>query len=176
MENLKAELASDLDGTFPSVVSRLGRGVYSGLLQLTGDHHQAEDLSQEAFIRAYGALKNYPAERILALRLPGWVWTIALNLLRNHIRAQGRRPVPARLEEAGYIPPEPPDTDAWRRRWALLSEAQRTAVILRHVVGLSYQEMAQATGRPPNTLRSDVHRGLANLRSIIQRENLEEET
>ena len=176
MENLAAELATDLDGTFPSVVSRLGSGVYSGLLQLTGDHHRAEDLTQEAFIRAYGALRSYPSERILELRLSGWVWTIALNLLRNDIRAQRRRPVPAKLDDAGYIPPDPPDTDAWRRRWALLSEAQRTAVILRHVVGLSYREMTDATGRPPNTLRSDVHRGLANLRSIIHREHLEEET
>lgn len=175
MENLTTALASDLDGTFPSVVSRMQNGLYSGLRQLTGDHHRAEDLTQETFIRAYGALRRYPDERIRQLRLRGWMWTIALNLLRNHVRSEGRRPVAVKLEEAGYIPPEPPDAEAWKRRWALLSETQRNAVILRHVVGMSYQEMSHATGRPRNTLRSDVRRGLAHLRSIIEKEHGKEE-
>ena len=174
MDDLTRALASDLDGTFPEVVSRFQHGVFSGLRQLTGDHHRAEDLTQEAFIRAHRALATYPPERIRAMRLRGWVWTIALNLTRNQLRSERRRPAPARLEDPGYLPPEPPDAAAWSRRWAQLPPAQRRAVILRHVAGLSYREISEATERPPSTVRSDVRRGLARLRSIIEEETREE--
>ena len=169
-DNLPTELASDLDESFPQLVARLQNGVFSGLRQLAGDHHRAEDLTQETFIRAYLALQSYPAERIREMRLRGWIWTIALNLFRNDVRASARRPVPVRLEDAGYTQSEPPDSRAWRRRWALLPPAQRRAVILRHVAGLSYREIAEATDRPASTVRSDVRRGLARLRSAIEEE------
>ena len=171
MDDLAKALAADLDKAFPDLVSRLQNGVFSGLRQLTGDHHRAEDLTQEAFIRAYRAIQTYPAERIRTMRLRGWVWTIALNLLRNQARAESRHPRPVRLEEVGYLPASPPDSQAWRRRWMLLSTAQRTAVILRHVAGLSYREISEATDRPQSTVRSDVRRGLSRLRSIIAEEN-----
>lgn len=171
MDDLAEALASDLDRSFPDLVSRLQHGVFSGIRQLTGDHHRAEDLTQEAFIRAYRAMQTYPAERIVTMRLRGYVWTIALNLLRNHIRDESRRPTSVRLEEPGYLPVDPPDSHAWRRRWELLPPVQRRAVILRHVAGLSYQEISEATGRPQSTVRSDVRRGLARLRSIIEAES-----
>ena len=171
MDDLARSLASDLDEAFPDLVSSLQHGVFSGLRQLTGDHQRAEDLTQEAFIRAYRAMRTYPAERIRTMRLRGWVWTIALNLVRNDIRSESRRPTPTRLEEAGYLPEEPPDSETWRRRWTLLPVAQRRAVILRHVAGLSYQEISEATGRSASTVRSDVRRGLARLRSIIAQES-----
>ena len=175
MENLARALASDLDKAFAELVCELQHGVFSGILQLTGDHHRAQDLTQEAFIRAYLALRTYPSERIRSMRLRGWVWTIALNLLRNQIRSQTLRPVPVRLEDAGYIPTEPPRLRAWQRKWALLPSTQRQAVILRHVAGLSYQEISEATARPRSTARSDVHRGLNRLRAIIEQEHFEEE-
>ena len=174
MDDLAETLASDLDGAFPDLVTTLQHGIFSGLRQLTGDHHRAEDLTQEAFIRAYLAMRTYPAERIRAMRLRGWVWTIALNLLRNEVRASTRHPVPVRLKEAGYTQSEPPDSRAWGRRWAFLPPAQRRAVILRHVAGLSYREISDATNRPSSTVRSDVRRGLARLRSVIEEEMNEE--
>ena len=172
---LAKELASDLDKSFPELVSGLQNGVFSGLRQLTGDHHRAEDLTQEAFIRAYLALRSYPAERIREMRLRGWVWTIALNLLRNEVRGMARRPVLVKFEDEGYTQAEPPDSHAWRCRWEVLPPAQRRAVILRHVAGLSYQEITEATGRPASTVRSDVRRGLARLRSVIEEETSKEE-
>ena len=175
MDHLAKDLASDLDEAFPKLVSRLQDGVFSGLRQLTGDHHRAEDLTQEAFIRAYLALRSYPTERVRNMQLRGWVWTIALNLLRNDVRSQAQRPVLVKLEEAGYAPPEPPDSHVWRRRWALLPPSHRRAVILRHVAGLSYQEISEAAGRPESTVRSDVRRGLARLRSVIEEEDQKEE-
>lgn len=59
------------------------------------------------------------------------------------------------------------ERDRWSRLLADLSPAQRTAVVLRHVDGLSYAEIAEAIGRPENTVKSHVHRGLAALRMAL---------
>ena len=70
----------------------------------------------------------------------------------------------------GAPDPEPADSAAWDRRLAALPSAQRRAVVLRHVVGLSYQEIAEAVARPEGTVKTDVHRGLERLRAVIEQE------
>jgi RNA polymerase sigma-70 factor (ECF subfamily) len=169
MEDLCRRLAADLDTAFPDLVRALGDDVYSGLRRLFGPD-VAEDLTQETFIRAFGALRGYDRDRIRELRLRGWIWTIALNLGRNHARDRARRPLPVDGIEVGTGDPEPADAAAWDRRLGQLSNAQRKAVVLRHVVGLGYEEIAEATGRAEVTVRSDVHRGLARLRRIMEEE------
>lgn len=168
--DLCARLASDLEGAFPEVVELLSGDVFSGLRRLAG-HHAAEDLMQETFIRAYRALGTYDTDRIGALKLRGWIWTIALNLGRNHARDKARRPIPVALEDRhGIEDPELPDSAAWDRRLAALPTPQKRAVVLRHVVGLDYPEIAEATGRAEGTVKSDVHRGLERLRTIMENE------
>lgn len=170
MDDLCIRLASDLDAAFPELVTDLADDVYSGLRRMAGAD-AAEDLTQETFIRAYRALQGYEAGRIRDLRLRGWIWTIALNLGRNHARDRDRRPTPVMLEDRFGAPdPEPVDSAAWDRRLAGLAPAQRRAVVLRHVVGLEYAEIAAATGRAEATVRSDVHRGLDRLRRILEEE------
>ncbi len=169
MDELCRRLARDVDAAFPDLVSHLEGRLYTGLRRLHGD--AAEDLTQETFIRAYRALRTYDPERIRSLRLHGWVWTIALNLGRNHARDRARRPIPVPLDDRhGVTDPEPADVAAWDRRLRRLPAPQRTAVVLRHVAGLSYPEIAAATGRPEGTVKADVHRGLARLRRIIEEE------
>jgi RNA polymerase sigma-70 factor (ECF subfamily) len=171
MDDLCRRLADDFDTTFPEVVSALSDDVYSGLRRLAGTD-EAEDLTQETFIRAYKALRGYPEERIRSLRLRGWIWTIALNLGRNHARDRARRPTPVMLEDRfGVEDPEPPDSTAWDRRLSRLATAQRQAVVLRHVVGLDYDEIAEAIDRPAGTVKSDVHRGLDRLRRLMEEES-----
>lgn len=169
MDDLCRRLASDLDGAFPELVAHLADDVTSGLWRLHGQ--DAEDLTQETFIRAYRALKAYPSERIENLRLRGWIWTIALNLGRNHARDRARRPRLVAMEDRPSAPePEPVDGEAWNRRLGRLPAAQRKAVVLRYVVGLSYAEIAEALDRPEGTVKADVHRGLARLRTIMEEE------
>jgi RNA polymerase sigma factor (sigma-70 family) len=170
MEELCSRLASDLDAAFPDLVTALGDDVYSGLRRIAGPD-EAEDLTQETFIRAYRALQGYEQARVRDLRLRGWIWTIALNLGRNHARDRARRPTLTRLEDRFGLPdPDPVDSEAWDRRLAALPSAQRQAVVLRHVVGLEYPEIAAATGRTEATVRSDVHRGLDRLRQRLEQE------
>jgi len=168
MEELASRLASDLDASFPDLVNAFRRDLYSGLRNLSGN--DAEDLTQEAFIRAYRALAGYDGTRIRNLQLRGWIWTIALNLGRNHARSRARRPTVTLAHEPTHSDPEPADTEAWGRRIGALSPRQRRAVVLRHVVGLSYAEIAATTDSPEGTVKADVHRGLARLRTIIEEE------
>ena len=171
-DELTVALAADLDDNFPVVVERMGRRLYWGLRRMSGDHHEAEDLAQEALIRAYQALCGYDRDRIAGLRLEPWLWTIALNLGRNHLRSRSRRPTLVEWDEPrGVEDPELVDGAAWERRLAALSPAQRTAVVLRHVVGLGIDEITEATGRPAGTVKADIHRGLSRLREIMEAES-----
>ncbi len=169
---LVLDLARDLDAAFPRLVEHMSPRLYWGLRRMTGDGHQAEDLSQEALIRAYRALSGYPPERIRELRLEPWVWTIAINTGRNHLRDRARRPtLVAEATEPGGYDLEPPDTAAWQRRLNTLNRIQRQAVVLRHVVGFGIPEIADITGRPEGTCKADIHRGLKKLREIMENED-----
>lgn len=169
MNDVCQRLAKDVDGVFPEVVEVMRNDLYSGLRRL--QPNDAEDLTQETFIRAYRSLKEYPPQRIRQLQLRGWLWTIALNLGRNHARDRARRPIPVALVDRHKTEdPELPDTEAWDRRFRSLSVVQRQAVVLRHVVGLGTEEIAAVLDRPVGTVKADIHRGLVRLRTIMENE------
>lgn len=171
MDDLTTALARDLEGAFPMLVESAGPGLYWGLRRLCGDHQEAEDLTQETFIRAYRALGEFDRGRFEELRLSSWLWTIALNLGRNHLRNRSRRPTLVEMHANPVVDdPEPPDLAAWDTRLSTLPANQRRAVVLRHVVGLGIGEIAEATGRPEGTVKADIHRGLDRLRRVMEQE------
>ena len=170
MSEIGNSLATDLDGAFPSIVEMMGTKIYWGLRRLSRDHQEAEDLTQETFIRAYQALSKYDQARIRSINLQPWVWTIALNLGRNHLRDRARRPTYVELVEHGTTDPELVDEQSWDRRLTHLNRHQKKAVVLRHVAGLGIRDISEATGRPEGTVKADIHRGLAQLRQIIEEE------
>ena len=170
-------LAADRERAFPDLVRILQHGVYSGALQLTRNRHDAEDVTQETFVRVYRALGGYDADRIRNLQLRPWIWTIALNLCRNRARSAARRPEAPltddrvdMYEDTTAQALETASLEEWRQRLAALPGPQRTAVVLHHVVGLPHAEIADSTGRTESTTRSDVRRGLARLRTMIEEE------
>ena len=176
------DLARDIDGVFPALVSAHQDGIYSGVRRLLPSAADAEDVAQETFVRAYRALKGYGAARIEQLAVRPWLWTIALNLCRNAARSRSRRPALVPLDRAGEQPdarladeaalagiPDP----AWRRRLEALPAAMRTAVVLRHVVDLPYAEVATAMARPVGTVKADVHRAIGRLRDMLIEEREE---
>lgn len=177
LNQLPSRLAADRDRAFPDLVRALQDGVYSGVLQFTRNRHDAEDVTQETFLRVYRALDTYGEGRIQDLQLRPWVWTIALNLCRNRARSAGRRPETPLVEDHADATADPAtdvieseDLSTWRHRLAALPGPQRTAVVLHHVVGLPYAEIVESTGRTESTTRSDVRRGLARLRTLIEEE------
>jgi RNA polymerase sigma-70 factor (ECF subfamily) len=142
------------------------------------DRAAAEDIAQDTFVNAYRALGGYPPARIAALRLRPWLARIALNLARNQLRrhrpsdsdnAAIEAPAPARDEPLSLVQRRE-EKDMWGRLLNALPDRYRLAVALRHVEGLSYDELAQATGRPLGSVKSDVHRGVALLRAAYDAE------
>jgi len=188
---LLAALAIDLDAAFEGLVLAHQDRLYSIALRLLGDPRDAEEIAQDALVRAYRALASYDTARIRDLRLRPWLATIAINLCRN--RARRRTPVLVPLEPpAGSPSADRPHTGAAMsladpaagplesavrhdsaRRWAglvaSLPPLYRTPIVLRHVDGLSYDEMSSVLGRPEGTLKAQVHRGLALLRAAYQK-------
>jgi RNA polymerase sigma-70 factor (ECF subfamily) len=153
--------------------------VYGVALRMTGRPADAEDLAQEAFLRAYRALRRYEPERIAGLLIRGWLAAIVANLGRD--QARRRRPPTAALDDlADHITDRSPGPEelaarretarTWHHRLAALPEAQRQAVELRHIEGLTYPELAVALGRPLGTVKSDVHRGVRALRRAWARD------
>jgi len=172
-------LAADLDLAFPGFLAHHQDLVYGIALRMTRRPADAEDLAQDAFIRAYRALASYDARRISELRPRGWLAAIVSNLGRNRMRRV--RPPTTGLEVAVEVTedgdPGPERiaerreaAQAWRCRLALLPGRYRRAVELRHVSGLSYPELAEALDRPLGTVKSDVHRGVKLLREAVLQE------
>jgi len=173
---LASKLARDVDSAFPELVIEFQDRLYSGIRAYVGAA-EAEDVTQETFIRAHKALHTYEQSRVEALALSGWIWTIALNLCRNWFRTKSRRPKSVQLSfdraDTTSVEAEAVDIamlDAWRDRLGTLPPAQRDAVVLRHVVGLTYREISAATERPEGTTKTDVSRGLAALRRTLSEE------
>lgn len=183
-ETLARSLADDLDGAFERLVRAYQDRLYAFGLRLTGSPRDAEEIAQDAFVRAYRALARYPADRVAALQLRPWLFQITVNVARNRARAR-RVPEVALASPDGSRdtlavtpadPAERPDAVAERRddqaRLAALVAAlparYRAAVVLRHVQGLSYQEIAAILGQPAGTVKSNVHRGVALLRAALE--------
>ena len=182
---LAKRLSRDLDGTFPAVVAGHADRLYTLALRLLGDRRDAEEVAQDALVRAYRAMAGYPRERVAELRLRPWLASIAVNLARNRRRRVDDRRPPNQLEpmlDGGFDLPTDdrgwgaPGSTADRRETqrelaaALLrlNVTVRAAVVLRHVDGLSLAETAEALGRPEGTIKAQVHRGLRELRTILE--------
>ena len=155
---------------FERMVREHQHRVFAVGFALTGNRHDAEEVAQDTFLRAYRALATYPPERIRDLKQRPWLHRIAVNVVRN--RARGAKPRTAELNgsESDHAPG--PESRALQRaemdelacRLAGLPPRYREAVVLRHVHEMSYEEVAEALDQPVGTVKSNVHRGLKMLR------------
>lgn len=178
-EQVSERLAVDLDDGFTELVRVHATAVRGFLFRVTGSSSEADDLGQDTFLRAYTALQDYSPQRRRELRPRAWLMAIAANVWRNHVRTSVRRPVSATtIEDAGRAwpdgrpgPEERAGTSEDRRRLVSalreLPENPRVAVVLRHVVGLSYMEIAEAQGCPVGTVKAQVSRGIGSLRQLM---------
>ncbi len=182
-DTLTVGLATDLDGTFEALVGAHQDRLYSIALRVLDNPADAEEAAQDAFVRAYRALAGYEEARIRELRLRPWLATIVLNVCRTRrSRAATSRttlsidvPLPVDVEPRTPValgPAAVADRHAGHDTWAALlltlPTAHRQAVVLRHVDGLSYPELASALGKPEGTVKAQVHRGLVQLRAAYE--------
>ncbi|MGD9528855.1 RNA polymerase sigma factor [Pseudonocardia sp.] len=174
---LAAGLVRDLDAGFAQVVHAHRDLLYSVARSFARADADAEDLAAETLLRAYRALCGYPPERIADLAVRPWLLTILRNTARNRARDAARRPGPPPAFEPAEDPSPAPgpaeqvEAAEVRRRLgdvlARLPEAQRTAVVLRHVQGLPTTEVAEVLGCKVGTAKSHISRGLARLRELL---------
>ena len=135
------------------------------------DPHEAEDLAQETFIKAYKALGNFRGESAFYT----WLYRIAINTANNYLVSRGRRPPntdidvddPEQIEaHAMMADTDSPEENQFRdelkaeidRAIAELPEDLRTAFTLREFSGLSYEEIAEIMDCPVGTVRSRIFR------------------
>lgn len=135
------------------------------------DQHEVQDLAQEAFIKAYRALPNFRGDSAFYT----WLYRIAINTAKNHLVAQGRRPPSGDIDAADaeqyegdsalkeYASPERELlTDEIQRVVATaideLPDDLKTAITLRELEGMSYEEIADAMDCPIGTVRSRIFR------------------
>src|SRR5881394_3565763 len=159
--------------SWESVVETHSGRVYRLAYRLTGNQHDAEDLTQEVFVRVFRSLSSYTPGTF-----EGWLHRITTNLFldmarrRQRIRFEGLgddaagrlsgdEPTPAQAFDARHL-----DTDVQQALEALAPE-YRAAVVLCDIEGLSYEEVAATLGVKLGTVRSRIHRGRAQLRTAL---------
>ena len=132
--------------------------VYGFLRRFVRDGGAAEDLTQETFLRALGA--SYTANG----QERAWVFQIARNLARDHLRAHARAPVTAQLDDQAGSSRNSVLALELESALATLAEEDREVFLLKEVGGLAYAEIALACGLTPDAVRSRLHRTRLALR------------
>ncbi|MDE0062705.1 MAG: RNA polymerase sigma factor RpoE [Gammaproteobacteria bacterium] len=135
------------------------------------DPDEVQDVAQEAFVRAFRALPRFRGESAFYT----WLYRIALNTTRNHVAARNRRPPPTDIDVADARLMDGVDTlrddedplaalsrdelsSEIRQAIGALPDDQRSAVILREMDGLSYDQIAEVMHCPVGTVRSRIFR------------------
>jgi RNA polymerase sigma-70 factor (ECF subfamily) len=157
---------------FDLLVTKYQRKIFRLLSRLIRDPGEVEDVAQEAFIKAYRALPNFRGDSAFYT----WLYRIAINTAKNWLVSQGRRAPTATdtdIEDAETFDDgehlrdlNTPDAmllsrqvaDAVNRAIERLPEDLRTAVVLRELEGLSYEEIAETMNCPIGTVRSRIFR------------------
>jgi RNA polymerase sigma-70 factor, ECF subfamily len=157
---------------FDLLVAKYQRKIFRLLSRLIRDSAEIEDVAQEAFIKAYRALPNFRGDSAFYT----WLYRIAINTAKNYLVSQGRRaPTSTETEiedaetfdDGDYLRDlNTPDSmlltkqvaEAVNRAIDQLPEDLRTAIVLRELEGLSYEEIAESMQCPIGTVRSRIFR------------------
>jgi RNA polymerase sigma-70 factor (ECF subfamily) len=169
------------------IVQRFSRRIYNLCYRFAGSEGDAEDLTQEVFLKVYRTMSSFDPERAA---FSTWLTTVARNLLVDHFRRskndratdsmdsvsgddEDSQPLSDRIADSG---PGPDTHLANRERREIVHEALqklspelREAVILRDLQDLDYREIAQVLKVPEGTVKSRINRGRAELARLLQR-------
>ncbi len=160
---IRAARAGDL-GAFEALMRRHERLVLGTALRLLGSLEDAQDASQEVFLRLFRNLKRFDESG----SLPAWLYRVTVNVCHDVRR---KRPVAEPLEEAAGLstaPVEPPERFlelALRR----LPEKERAALVLRDLEGLTTRQVAEALGSSETTVRSQISTARLKIREFAAR-------
>jgi RNA polymerase sigma-70 factor (ECF subfamily) len=181
---LVAQALAGSERAFADLLARYERPVFTLVLRMVRDRSTAEDLAQDAFLKAFDKLATYDPSR----KFSSWLFKIAHNTAIDHLRRRGVETVsldePAGEDAAGparTIEDRVTETPAAAAERSDLSRAlaravgrlrpeYREVVVLRYQAGLEYGEIAEATGFPLGTVKTYLHRARKELAVWMARE------
>ena len=181
---LMVQVRGDIAGAFETLVERYQNRLVGILFHLVGNREEAEDLSQEVFLRIYKARKGYRPKA----KFSTWLFTIANNLALNHLRSKGRnRSVPigspvTNSEAVASVAQQLSSregtpsaqmrqtelADLVREALAVLNEDQKLAVLLSKFEEMSYAEIGDVMGRSSSAVKSLLARARNQLREQLE--------
>ena len=183
-EQLMLRVQEGHTASFDLLVERYKDRLFNYLLRLVGNRDEAEEIAQEAFVKAYIHAGKYKT----IAKFSTWLYTIATNLVRNRMRSRSRAPQIFSLwskrgsegEEEKLIdlidPNRTPEDkindvelgEIINRAIEQIPEKYRTSFVLREINQLSYEEIAAVTGLKLGTVRSRINRARNCFRQIIE--------
>jgi len=183
-EELILEVQKGNNDGFDILVDRFKLRLFNYLFRMVGNRDEAEEIAQEAFVKAYIHADKYKT----IAKFSTWLYTIATNLVRNRMRSKKRAPQIFSLWGRGrdgddeertidiIDPGRQPDQESNDRELsdminesiAKIPEKYRTSFVLREINQLSYEEIAAATGLKLGTVRSRINRARNYFRKIVE--------
>ena len=141
---------------------------------MLGDRHQAEDIAQDAFVRAFKGLPRFERKA----KFSSWLYQIALNLSKDYLKAKARHARSADDEQLATIGGNPKDqaprvvlqtelSQKMREAINKLPVLYREAFVLRHLQGLDYSDVAVITSVPADTVRVRAYRAREMMRETL---------
>jgi RNA polymerase sigma-70 factor (ECF subfamily) len=160
---------------FEDLVRLQQHRVYGLALRMLGNPADAQDVAQEAFLRAHRGLAEFRGDA----RLSTWLYAIVSRLCLNRLAGSERRLNRQGEETLAQLPDAAPGPDqalergeleeALHRAIAELPDERRIVVVLRDVEGLAYEEIAEVLDLPVGTVRSRLHRARLDLKEKLER-------
>ena len=159
---------------YETLIERYSSRIVNLAYAMTGDRSYAEDIAQEAFVRAYRSLPKFQGKS----KFSSWLYQIALNLCKDHLKAKSRHARPAGEELLDSVDGNPREEAPRVVLERELSEKMKVAVnslpllyresfVLRHLQGLEYVDVAAITGVPADTVRVRAYRAREMLREKL---------
>lgn len=179
-ELVRAALAGS-QGAYRTLVERFQGRLFGLIVRMVRDRALAEDLTQETFIKAFGALDSFDPR----YKLQSWLFKIAHNTAIDHLRRSSLATVPLESGDPDAFDPVDfiEDLDAvdphqtaersdlardLERSLGILDPIYRELLVLRHIEGLSYGDIAEVTGLPMGTVKTRLHRGRKQLAELLE--------
>jgi RNA polymerase sigma-70 factor (ECF subfamily) len=183
-EELVARVLSGDQESYAALVSRYSDFVYTIVLRVVGDAEDADDVTQETFVRAYRALGRFRGDS----KFSSWLYRIAVNRAITHLKRKRRRALTVDLDAVPHVEASavlerreanPEDIvldEEFRQRVrkavAELPPQYRAVVTLFYLEERSYKEVAEILGIPMGTLKTHLHRARGMLRKTLSERGL----
>jgi RNA polymerase sigma-70 factor (ECF subfamily) len=186
-EELIARVLAGDEASYGTLVTRYRDYVYTIAVRIVGNDEDAEDVAQEAFVRAYRALPRFRGDS----KFSSWLYRIATNRALTHLKRRRSRALTVDIESGSHVEADVIDDGrgqelspelmvrdgefrrAVRAAVLALPEQYRVVVTLFYLEERSYKEVAATLGIPMGTLKTHLHRARALLRDILTRHDLE---